>query len=547
MTTIKRVVIFTAIIFIIAIPSAFRSPSDSLIPSQNDDLLVIITAHNESLRREYSHGFREWYRKKTGKDVVIDWRHPGGGRDVARYIDSMFISNFQLYWESLGRDWTQEIRGIFLRLEYIDKNSPPLEQEVKALFLSSGVGCNIDIFFGGGVFEHQLNARKGYLIASHLKEEHPELFTEDKIPEIFAGERLYDQDGLWYGGSLTLFEIIYNEDAIQELTIDHPPRTWMDLANSHYFKSIAIVDPSKSSSTLKSFEMLIQQQMQQSLQKLQVVSGYTSEEHELEKQATHQGWIQGLQLLQKIVANGRYFTDSSGKILTDVAAGNCPIGIVVDFYGRAQKVNIQERGGTQRLGYTLPQGGMAPSPDPISLLRGAKHSETAKAFMEYIVSLPGQQLLAFKTGVPGGPVCSPLCRTPILKTVYEDEFQSSRLEGYENPYRFIGDFIYRPEWTKPVHNLLGLIIKVAFIDAADELTSAWRQIIQAQNENRKANAEAALKIFSDMTLLTYPIVCTSFSEGAQHKDPLVANRYQMDLTNQLRHQYRRAEQVAKGL
>jgi ABC-type Fe3+ transport system substrate-binding protein len=542
----KHVVILVAIVSVIAVPFAFRLPSDSIIPSAHDDVLIVITAHNESLRREYGHGFREWYRKKTGKDVVIDWRHPGGGRDVARYVDSMFINNFRLHWESLGRVWTQEIRGIFLRLEHIDKNSPPLEQEVKDLFLSSDVGCNIDVFFGGGIFEHQLNARKGYLVASHLKEEHPELFTEDKIPEIFAGEQLYDKDGLWYGGSLTSFEIIYNEDAIRELEIDHPPRTWMDLANPKYFRSIAIVDPSKSSSTLKSFEMLIQQQMQRSLQELQNASQYGIEKHELEKQAMHQGWTQGLQLLQKIIANGRYFTDSSGKIITDVAAGNCLIGIAVDFYGRAQKANIQERGGMQRFASVLPRGGEAPSPDSISLFRGSQHMKYAKAFIEYIVSLPGQQLLAFKVGVPGGPICSPLCRTPILKTVYGDEFQHSRMEGYENPYQSAGDFMYRPEWTKPVHNLLGFVVKVAFIDAADELISAWRQIIRAQDEGRTEDAEKSLKIFSNMALITYPVVCTSFAEALYHKDPLVANRYQMDLTNKFRHQYLLAEQVAKG-
>jgi ABC-type Fe3+ transport system substrate-binding protein len=541
MPAIGRSLIFALIALVIAIPFAFHSSSDSLIPMENDGTLVIITPHNESLRREYSRGFQEWYRKRTGKNVMIDWRHLGGGRDVARYIDSMFINNFRIYWESLGRSWAQEIRGIFLNLENINEHSPSLEWEVKQTFLNSDVGCNVDIFFGGGVFEHQLNGWKGYSVASHLKDEHPEFFTEDKIPKVFSGEQLYDDNGLWYGTSLTLFGITYNEDAIKELGIDHPPRAWMDIANPKYFNGIAIVDPSKSSSTLKSFETLIQQQMQQALRELPIASNTNIEKYELEHQAVQQGWIRGLQLIQKIVANGRYFTDSSGKPIIDVAAGNCPIGIAVDFYGRAQKANIEGRSGAQRFGYVLPEGGTAPSPDPVSLFRGAEHLEIAKAFMEYVTSLPGQQLLAFKVGVPGGPICSPLCRTPILKTVYSDEFRSSRMEGYENPYLSAGDFVYRAEWTKPVHNLLGWVAKIAFIDAADELISAWRQIIHAQNEGHKEEAEEALKIFSDMTSLSYPIVCGSFSEMIRHKDPLIAGRYQMDLTNKFRRQYQMAE------
>jgi ABC-type Fe3+ transport system substrate-binding protein len=507
--------------------------------------LTIVTPHNESLRREYSHGFQEWYRKKTGKSVVIDWRHPGGGCDVARYINAMFINNFRLYWESLGRTWTQEIRGIFLHLEKIDEHSSQLEQDVKSIFLSSNVGCNVDLLFGGGIFEHKLNGWKGYSVDSHLKEEHPELFTDDRIPETFAGERFYDKNGLWYGISLTSFGITYNVDAIKELGITHLPSTWMDMADPKYLGGIAIVDPSKSSSTLKSFETLIQQQMHQALQGFLAASDLTIEE--LENQAIQRGWIQGLQLIQRIVANGRYFTDSSGKPIVDVAAGNCPIGIAVDFYGRAQKVNIKGRGGSQRFGYVAPKGGTSPSPDPISLFRGAKHLEIAKAFMEYAISLPGQQLLAFKIGVPNGPIHTPLCRTPILKTVYSNEFHSFRLEGYEDPYLSAGDFVYRPAWTRPVYNFLGLIVKVAFIDAADELISAWSRIIRAQNGGHKEKAEEALKIFSDMSLLTYHTVCTSFAERIQHKDPLIAGRYQMDLTNKFRHQYRLAESKVKDL
>ncbi|MDR0445300.1 MAG: extracellular solute-binding protein [Puniceicoccales bacterium] len=547
MPAIKRSLILSSIALVIAIPFIFHSPSDSLIPVENDDVLVIITPHNESLRREYSHGFQEWYRKKTGKSIVIDWRHPGGGCDVARYTNAMFVNNFRLYWESLGRTWTQEIRGIFLHLEKIDEHSSPLEQDVKNVFLSSHVGCNVDLLFGGGIFEHKLNGWKGYSVDSHLKEEHPELFTDDKIPEIFAGEQLYDDHRLWYGISLSSFGITYNADAIKELGIAHLPSTWMDMADPRYLGGIAIVDPSKSSSTLKSFETLIQQQMHQILKELLAASNPMVEESELENQAIQRGWIHGLQLIQRIVANGRYFTDSSGKPIIDVAAGNCPIGIAVDFYGRAQKANIKGRGGAQRFGYVAPEGGTAPSPDPISLFRGAKHREIAKAFMEYAISLPGQQLLAFKIGIPNGPIHSPLCRTPILKTVYGEEFRSSRLEGYEDPYSSAGDFIYRPAWTGPVYDFLGLIVKVAFIDAADELISAWSQIIRAQNEGHREEAEEALKIFSDMTLLTYNTVRTSFAEKIQHKNPLIAGRYQMDLTNKFRRQYQLAESKLKGL
>jgi hypothetical protein len=261
---IKKIIILLCVALVVAIPFIFRRQEVTLIPQDPDGVIVIITAHNETLRSEYGRGFTEWYRKKTGKIVTIDWRHPGGGCDVARYIDSLFLSNFRQYWEkTLGNIWTQDVRSIFSHLENIpEEDATPMEHKIREAFFSSDVGCNIDLLFGGGVFDHKMQCAKGYTVPSGFIQMHPEWFTSDTIPEFFAGERLWEADGHWIGGSLSTFGIIYNTDAIAALGIEHPPSSWMDLADPRYINGIAIVDPTKSSSTLKSYEMLIQQQMQ---------------------------------------------------------------------------------------------------------------------------------------------------------------------------------------------------------------------------------------------------------------------------------------------
>jgi ABC-type Fe3+ transport system substrate-binding protein len=543
---IKKIIILICVALVVAVPFIFQRQTATLVPLLPDDVVVIITAHNETLRSEYGRGFSEWYRKKTGKTVIIDWRHPGGGRDVARYVDSLFLINFRFYWErTLKKPWTQEVRAIFSRLENVtEQNATPKEWEVKCAFLESNVGCGVDLLFGGGVFDHKAQSAKGYTIPSGFIRMHPELFTDDTIPEFFAGERLWEVDGHWIGGSLSSFGIIYNTDAVAALGLEHPPETWMDLADPRYINGIAIVDPTKSSSTLKSYEMLIQQQMQI------VFNRKMGEENldpqAIEERAIKEGWTEGLKLIQKIVANGHYMTDSSAQTVLDVAEGNCPVGIATDFYGRSEKANIASRGAKPRFNFVIPRSGCSPSPDPISLYRGARHRELALEFLEYDLTLPGQSLLAFRVGTPGGPVQTSLCRAPILKTAYNPEFLQYANDPDVNPYNDAGDFVYREKWTKPVFNAIGLIFKMAFLDPEDMLRKAWKSIQRARQRGHHKAADEALAVMQDLDIFSFDRVANEIMKEAKNKDYLLAIRYQTKIAHHFREQYKKACKIAKS-
>ena len=543
----KKLLILGCVAVVIAVPFVFKRSEITLVPVQPDDVIVIITAHNETLRSEYGCAFTNWYRKKTGKTVTIDWRHPGGGRDVARYIDSLYLNNFRFYWENiLKRPWTQEVRAIFSQLENVSDPQPgSLEEQVKQAFFDSEVGCGIDLLFGGGVYDHKVQSAKGYTVPSGFIRQHPELFTEDKIPEFFAGERLWDAEGRWIGGSLSSFGIVYNTDAVRALGVDHPPETWMDLADPKYIGGIAIVDPTKSSSTLKSYEMLIQQQMQIIFN--QLTKNNTLSESECEHKAIREGWMNGLKLIQRIVANGRYMTDSSAQTVLDVSEGNCPVGIATDFYGRSEKSDIESRGAKPRFNFVFPKSGCSPSPDPISLYRGAKHKALAMEFLEFLLTLSGQKLLAYKVGVEGGPVQTSLCRSPILKTLYEPQYTRYFDQPGINPYLDAGDFVYRESWTKAVFNALGLIFKMVFLDPEDELRNAWRKIQQAYQEGRSADADKALAVMQDLQYCAYDKVITEIMPETKNKDYLLAIQYQTKIANQFRNQYKDASKIADGV
>ena len=77
---IWRRLIICALIFaaLLALPFYFRK-ADGVPPVEdNAERLVIVTAHNKSVRDEYEIAFRKHYKAKYGKDIILDFRSPGG-------------------------------------------------------------------------------------------------------------------------------------------------------------------------------------------------------------------------------------------------------------------------------------------------------------------------------------------------------------------------------------------------------------------------------------------------------------------------------------
>lgn len=549
MFDIKKITIVSLIVVVVSVPFIFREKTASIVPDPAAETLSIITAHNEALRREYTIGFKKWYKARTGKNVNIDWRYQGGGRDAARYIESMYANSFRLLWENeLHRPWNAETIAVFntrSEKQLKTKKDDDLQYQVTRAFFDSNISCGIDLLFGGGIYEFIVQSAKGNLVPCPIIHEKPELFSDDTIPQTLSGDPLWDAQGRWFGGSLSAFGIIYNQEAIIEDQIAIFPKTWMDIGRPEFYKKLAIVDPTKSSSTQKAFVMLIQQQMQLCYNDILKEKGSPlSNEEEL--RAVHDGWIEGLRLIQKIVANGRYFTESATRPIVDVSAGNCLAGIAVDFYGAAEAKHLEDRSGSKRFKFVMPVGGGAPSADPLGVFRGAPNPKLAQDFIEFIVSEEGQKLLDFNTNTPGGPAKTTMRRMPILKTIYDPKNDAYRCDPSINPYASAADFVSHPEWTNPIFNLMGRVIKLAFLDPNIELGEAMGAIINAQKEGRTNDAERAYKILSNMDIIQYEIVAKEMKAITLSKDILKIADYFENISEHFRKQYLEALNVANG-
>ncbi|MDR2737545.1 MAG: extracellular solute-binding protein [Puniceicoccales bacterium] len=543
----KKLAIIALIILVVGVPFIFREGTGGVVPLTDAETVIIITAHNESLRQEYAIGFKKWYKARTGKDVNVDWRYQGGGRDAARYVESVFSNEFRLHWiNNLRRDWDSGVAAAFAARseKLLNSSDNTLVVEVTKKFFESNVGCGVDILFGGGVFEYEFQASKGNLVPCGILSDHPEMFSEDTIPEFLSGNRLWDANGRWFGGALSAFGIIYNSDAILDDGITFFPETWMDIGHPEFFGKLAIADPTKSSSTLKAFCMLVQQQMQICNDVMESGLGVETLSPEDEATAVADGWMNGLKLIQKIIANGRYFTESSAKPVVDVSSGNCLAGIAVNFYGSAEAKHLEERSGSKRFKFVMPRAGGAPSPDPIGVFRGAPNPKLAREFVEFVLSIDGQKMISFDLDTPGGPEKTTMRCVPILKTAYETQHDQYKCDPSVNPYKSAASFTSHNEWTDRIFPAIGIIIKLAFIDVSFELSDAMDAIIRARKDGRERDAEAAYAILSDMSDMNYNHVVTNIIPIFSSKDILRIAELQNSITEKYRRQYLLAKKAA---
>lgn len=536
---LKRALLFLLLTAIVALPFALRPGRVSA--KRADDTVVIITPHNEAIRFEYARGFAEWYRAKTGRTVAIDWRVVGGTSEIARFLEGEYTTGFENHWtRELHQPWSTEVQAGFQNGR-LPPDAPASVRAARAAFLASNVSCGIDVFFGGGTYDLERQAQAGRLIDSGLRTRRPEWFTADTIPQNFGGETYWDPEGLWIGTVLSSYGVLFNRDSLRRLGIEREPRRWEDLADPRLIGEVGLADPTKSGSVAKAFENMIQQQMQRRFK----AGGE-------EARAVRLGWEDGLRLIQLIGANARYFTDSSQKPPIDVAAGNCAVGLCIDFYGRQQQEAlrrrsgppVREREGAERVGYHSPPGGSVASVDPIALLRGAPHRAVASDFIEYTLSMEGQKRWNFKPGTPGGPERFALRRMPVRRDFYAHaEWKPLRSDPEDSPFEQEDPLVYREAWTGRYFREMAFVVRVMCLDAHAELVAAWRAI-NAAPEPARSRALVALQ---DLSAIAYDRTTTDIRARLGAKDKVDEIRLARELGDIFRANYARAERIAEGL
>ena len=532
----------TIVLFLLAVvlvsPFAFRPSGERIaLNAGNGERIVIITPHNESIQSEFGRAFSTHMKTAHGRTVHVDWRQPGGTTEIARFLKSEFASRFETLWtKKTGLHFDNVIRDAFTN----PKLDPPATQQgsvpdstllgletpeeraatARSLFLNSNIGVGIDLFFGGGAYDFDRQAAAGALVATDrtgkygpgaVASAHPEWFSPEVMPESESGEPFRDPDFRWVGAVLSAFGICYNTDVLARIGIAEPPESWTSLEDPRYFGQIALADPTKSGSTTKAFEMLVQERIQ-ALQRDQNID---------EKDAIREGWNEAMRLILRISANSRYFTDSAAKVPRDVAMGDAAAGMCIDFYGRTfNEIFRSEDDGTSRIQFVTPISGSSIGADPIGMLRGAPHPDLAHAFVNFVLSPEGQKLWNYRPGAPGGPRRFALRRPPIRKDFYTEANFPHMTDPEVNPYQLSEGFTYHPEWTASLFGALRFVVKAACMDPHDEQVEAWGILVE---RNLPA---AGVAMFEDISPISYDRVvseiATELREGTKVSQVILA-------------------------
>jgi ABC-type glycerol-3-phosphate transport system substrate-binding protein len=181
------------------------------------------------------------------------------------------------------------------------------------------------------------------------------------------------------------------------------------------------------------------------------------------------GWADGMGLLRQIAANARLFTDAAGSLPGWVSSGDVGAAMSIDFFAFAQIDAV----GQQRMAYVQPANASAISPDPIAMLAGAPHRETALHFIQFVLSPEGQRLWYTKPGSPGGPRTTALYRMPVQAGLYQSD---PMLSGKPDPFTAAGTFNAKRSREK-TFGILPMLIQSSCMDTLDELRAARAAII----------------------------------------------------------------------
>ena len=533
-------------------PFALRPDSEQggLNLGKSVERLVIITPHNESIQSEFARAFSTHMKEKHERTAFIDWRQPGGTSEIAKFLQSEYASRFEQHWKkktglpfsSAARNgWTDgkldaEVekaiqRGLLSNLHLLDvDDSEQISLAARALFLQSDIGVGIDLFFGGGAYDFGKQAFLGNLVnldtsgkfgPAALAKEKPEWFSTEAIPAEVSGEPFRDDAYRWVGTVLSAFGICYNKDVVERLGMPGGPRKWEALADPRLQGQIALADPTKSGSTTKAFEMLIQERIQRLINE----KGLT------EQEAVRKGWNDSMQLILKISANSRYFTDSAAKVPRDVAQGDAAAGMCIDFYGRTFNEIYLNDMGESHVHFVMPRAGSSISADPIGMMRGAPNPELAHRFVEFLLSLEGQKVWNFRPGAPGGPRRFALRRPPIRKDFYTAENRAQMADPDVNLFELAEGFSYRSDWTGHLFASLRFVIKCACIDPHDELQEAWNHLI---NDNLPTDGLAA---FENIEAISYNRVVNEIAPVLKTRNKVAEVALARRLSNSFRNQY----------
>lgn len=283
-----------------------------------------------------------------------------------------------------------------------------------------------------------------------------------------------DPDGFFVGFAASGYGIMYNTRYLSANKLP-APKEWDDLKRPIYFGHIGISAPSRSGTTHLTVETILQ----------------------------GEGWDKGWATLLEIGGNLAQVSDRSFGVPDAVNSGQYGIGIVIDFFGLSAKAS------------GFPVDFVYPTvttivPANVGIIANAKSPRAAEAFVEFLLSEEGQQIL----------LDPKIQRLPVRASTYE-----KAPAGYPNPFkdaRLGARVSFNSELSEGRYELLNSLYDRVVTFRLKELNAAWKAIHAAEAKAGAGASAEAKRLIADARRLASSVPISE----KEASDPSIAGSFQ---------------------
>ncbi len=263
------------------------------------------------------------------------------------------------------------------------------------------------------------------------------------IPDRIGSYPINDPDGFYIGFAASGYGIMYNTRYMRANNLP-APKEWDDLKKPVYFGHVGISAPSRSGTSHLTVETILQ----------------------------GEGWDKGWALLLEMGGNFQQVSDRSFGVPDAVNSGQYGIGVVIDFFGLSAKAS------------GFPVAFVYPSvtaivPANVGVITNAKNQKAAEAFVEFLLSEEGQQIL----------LDPKIQRLPVRAATY-----AKASAGYPNPFtdKSLGAKVkFNADVSEARYQLINSLFDRVITFRLKELNAAWKAIHDTEKKlGANAGAEA---------------------------------------------------------
>ena len=263
------------------------------------------------------------------------------------------------------------------------------------------------------------------------------------IPKNIGSYPINDPDGYYIGFAGSGYGIMWNTRYLKAKKIP-VPKEWDDLKKPVYHNHVGMSAPSRSGTTHLTVETLLQ----------------------------GEGWAKGWASWKEMAGNFKMVTERSFGVPEGVNSGDFGVGVVIDFFGFSSKAT------------GFPVDFVYPTvttlvPANIAIVKDAPHPQAAEAFIEYLLSVEGQELLLDPA----------IRRLPVNPETY-----AKAPKDFPNPFKdkSIGAAVkFDVVLSKSRYNIVNSLFDVMITYRREDLAKAVKAIQAAEtNLSGKSNPKA---------------------------------------------------------